>query len=91
LEVLLSIEGQTAVAPREHVVQFYADDQALVRRVCSHIGNALSDGEVAIVVATDEHVGAFEMASMDAASMWSKRVKMAVSSCSTQAKHSRSS
>jgi hypothetical protein len=60
LEVLVSIEAQTAVAPREHVVQFYADDEALVRSVSTHIGRSLLDEDVAIVVATDEHVGAFD-------------------------------
>jgi hypothetical protein len=62
LGVHLSIEAQTAPAPRAHVVQFYADDEELVRTVCAYIDDALSDEAVAIVVATDEHVQAFEAA-----------------------------
>jgi hypothetical protein len=60
--VRLSIEAQTAAAPREHLVQFYADDAALVRSASAHIGDGLSDEEVAIVVATHEHMQAFEAA-----------------------------
>src|ERR1041385_6538409 len=43
-----------------HFVQFYERDSALVDKVCDLFGAALAEGASAIVIATPEHVAAFE-------------------------------
>lgn len=47
------------IGPRDHVVQFYADDGELIERVGDYLLNAVKDGSVAIVIASPEHRCAF--------------------------------
>jgi hypothetical protein len=53
---------RTRVEPRDHVVQFYERDEQLVETVGAYLGDGLRLGEVALVVATRAHTGAFETA-----------------------------
>src|SRR5580765_7926840 len=53
---------RTRVEPRDHVVQFYDRDEQLVETVGAYLGDGLRLGEVALVVATRAHTGAFEAA-----------------------------
>jgi PAS domain S-box-containing protein len=46
--------------PTEHFVQFYADDAVLEMAVVEYAANAFHEGAVAIVVATAQHLAAFE-------------------------------
>src|SRR5579859_7744169 len=39
----------------EHVVQFYEDDSQLAHSVGAYLTNALDEGAVAIVIATERH------------------------------------
>ena len=48
------------LAPREHFVQFYHHDDALVNSVTTFIAAGLYRGEAAIVVATPAHRASFE-------------------------------
>jgi KaiC/GvpD/RAD55 family RecA-like ATPase len=48
------------VADGEHVVQFYDRDADLVRAVGDYLTRAISEGEAAIVIATEAHRRAFE-------------------------------
>ncbi|MEO8692447.1 MAG: MEDS domain-containing protein [Acidimicrobiales bacterium] len=45
-----------------HVVQFYERDEELIETVTEYLASGLRAGEVTIVVATQEHLGAFEVA-----------------------------
>jgi hypothetical protein len=47
-----------APAPRDHIVQLYADDGFLVRAVAHFIGTGLAAGEAGILFATPAHLGA---------------------------------
>ncbi|MDX6645237.1 MAG: hypothetical protein QOK40_964 [Miltoncostaeaceae bacterium] len=49
-----------AVAPCDHRVQFYADDEELVESVGGYLIEALQAGGVALIVATASHRAAFE-------------------------------
>jgi anti-sigma regulatory factor (Ser/Thr protein kinase) len=49
----------------EHVVQFYDHDAELTRAVGDYLTRAVSEGEVAIVIATEEHRQAFEAELVD--------------------------
>ena len=48
-----------AVAPGDHVVQFYGDDSELAQTVGRYLRDAVQDGAVAIVIATEAHRRAF--------------------------------
>ncbi|HEX2038504.1 MAG TPA: MEDS domain-containing protein [Acidimicrobiales bacterium] len=48
--------------PRDHLVQFYADDDELAAAVGCYLADALLRGEVAIAIATPSHRQAFETA-----------------------------
>ena len=48
----LSVEIGTGVVPRDHVVQFYADDNELVASVAHFVIDGLLGGDAVIVVAT---------------------------------------
>lgn len=47
------------IGPRDHVVQFYADDGELVEQVAAYLLQAVEGGSVAIVIASPEHRRAF--------------------------------
>ncbi|MDX6538467.1 MAG: hypothetical protein QOI71_77 [Gaiellales bacterium] len=47
------------VAPRDHVVQFYASDAELVEQVGGHLAEVIGSGAVAVVIASPEHARAF--------------------------------
>jgi len=51
---------QSMLGDGEHVVQFYDRDADLVRAVGDYLTRAVSEGEAAIVIATEEHRRAFE-------------------------------
>ncbi|MBV9416557.1 MAG: MEDS domain-containing protein [Solirubrobacterales bacterium] len=51
---------ESPVHDGQHVVQFYDHDRDLVRAVGDYLTRALTEGAVAIVIATDEHRLAFE-------------------------------
>ncbi len=53
--------GQLAAGPGCHVVQFYGDDQEVAASVGSYLGEGLSAGDSAVVVATPSHRLAFEV------------------------------
>ena len=46
----------------QHTVQFYEDDIFLVKGLADYIGDALEAGDTAIVIATDAHLAALELA-----------------------------
>jgi MEDS: MEthanogen/methylotroph, DcmR Sensory domain len=48
------------LAPREHFVQFYHQDQSLINSLTTFVAAGLLHGESVIVVATDEHRAALE-------------------------------
>lgn len=50
------------LTPRDHKVLFYGEDRELIAAVAGYLGAALSDGAVAIVIATDAHLSRFESA-----------------------------
>lgn len=56
----MSVDTQSRVEPHDHVVQFYECDEELVQAVSTYLGEGIRAGEVAIVVATQAHTGAFE-------------------------------
>jgi hypothetical protein len=47
------------IGPRDHVVQFYAEDGELIERVGDYLHSAVEDGGIAIVIASPEHRRAF--------------------------------
>jgi hypothetical protein len=49
-----------AIAHGEHVVHFYEHEAELVASACPYLEAALRDGEVALLLATDAHLRAFE-------------------------------
>ena len=49
----------------EHVVQFYDRDVDVIRAVGDYLTRAVSEGEAAIVIATEEHRAAFEAELVD--------------------------
>jgi PAS domain S-box-containing protein len=51
----LSLSNQAAKASDAHTVQFYAEDAALMDGLSGHIGEALEEGNAALVLATPEH------------------------------------
>ncbi len=51
---------ESMVGDGEHVVQFYDGDADLIRAVGDYLTRAVSEGEAAIVIATEEHRQAFE-------------------------------
>jgi anti-sigma regulatory factor (Ser/Thr protein kinase) len=53
------------IGPRDHVVHFYDHDDALLAPVAAYVEQALRDGGVAIVVATEEHRGALQAILID--------------------------
>jgi hypothetical protein len=53
-------------APGDHVVQFYRDEEDLVDRVGGYLVRAVTDGAVALVIATPAHQAAFEARLADA-------------------------
>jgi anti-sigma regulatory factor (Ser/Thr protein kinase) len=55
----VSVETDIATDPRDHVVRFYDSDQELIETVGTYLADAVSSGEVAIVVATPDHSLAF--------------------------------
>ncbi len=48
--------------PKGHVVQFYAEDEALIEAISRFIGTALGGGDAAIVIATEAHRDALAQA-----------------------------
>lgn len=48
------------MAPCDHVVQIYGDDRVFIDALEGFVGNALRDGESAIVIATAPHLHALE-------------------------------
>jgi hypothetical protein len=51
---------ENMVGGGEHVVQFYDQDGDLARAVGDYLAGAVTDGDVAVVIATDAHRRAFE-------------------------------
>jgi PAS domain S-box-containing protein len=49
------IYAESATGPREHFVQYYEEDDFLVREVSGFIGEGLQSGQAGIVVATQAH------------------------------------
>ena len=58
----MSVDTQSRVEPHDHVVQFYECDEELVQTVSAYLGVGIRADEVAIVVATEAHIVAFEQA-----------------------------
>lgn len=58
----MSVETDIRTDPRDHVVQFYESDHELIETVAAYVVEAVSSGEVAIVVATPDHTLAFTAA-----------------------------
>ncbi len=56
------METANGIVPRDHVVQFYERDDELVASVSTFLVDGLLAGEAAIVVATPQHVAAFDAA-----------------------------
>ena len=48
------------MAPCDHVVQIYGDDRVFIDALDGFVGNALREGESAIVIATASHLHALE-------------------------------
>src|SRR5438270_967768 len=59
--VALPVRPRTATEPR-HFVEFYDNETDLVDGVARFLGDGLTDGEVAIVVATPDHRAAIDTA-----------------------------
>jgi anti-sigma regulatory factor (Ser/Thr protein kinase) len=56
------LEGLVELEPGDHVVHFYERDEDLIATVSAHLAEALSSGDVAVVVATAAHRAAFDRA-----------------------------
>jgi anti-sigma regulatory factor (Ser/Thr protein kinase) len=56
----LAVDTNIRVEPRDHVVQFYERDQDLVDTVSAYLAEAVRHEEVAVAVATRDHVIKFE-------------------------------
>jgi hypothetical protein len=56
---------ESTLGDGEHVVQFYDRDADLTRAVGDYLARALSEGEVAIAIATEAHRQAFEAELLD--------------------------
>lgn len=64
------------VQPRDHLVQFYEHESDLVDLVGGYLSDALSDGEIGVVVATPAHTAAF-LAALTAAGADVERARAA--------------
>ena len=62
----MAVDTDLRLSDGEHVVQFYAAEDDLVAAVTAYLRGALSNDESAIVIATPEHVEAFEGALVSA-------------------------
>jgi hypothetical protein len=85
----LSAVHESAMSGPNHSVQFYESDDFLRDSVADFVGHGLVAGEPVIVIATEQHRGAFAGALaargldvVEAKASWS---------CSTRAKHSQHS
>ncbi len=50
----------STLAPREHLVQLYAADAALIESLESYVCSGIENGDVVLLIATPSHLGALE-------------------------------
>ncbi|HVL34019.1 MAG TPA: MEDS domain-containing protein [Actinomycetota bacterium] len=58
----MAVEADVGFVHARHVVQFYDSDQEIIRSVADYLARGLARGEVAVLIATDAHAAAFEVA-----------------------------
>jgi len=54
------VTGSADIGPRDHIVQFYCDDQELASQAGDYLEDAVRDGAVVVVIATSAHRAVFQ-------------------------------